>query len=835
MPDNERTFVTASLQQWFNSGELPADYYQLLGTKLLHPSRDELLQKIRESHRYLHPIANHSEPGKAQVARQLQALLGKAEQAFSTAENCQKYEAAIIAELKREYAGVLQSPGASRRIDQASRWLRFQRNVHPHRAQGVAETIAGADDGAGIGLTEQEELLSRRKKMFPAQSPQSGTRPPGRSTKGSASSAPTVQPSVAAPKKAQPPRPPSTVQPIRVPGGSGQPRSAQAGESSGASAVLWIIGSAVLTAVLLVGIVLIFFPDLISQSPQQTASSSVDESEYPDFEDSDETTTNQAGDPPEAPIAGEAAPSQTDQPSPPTGDSTDVEDPQERQTPEEDNSPDGEAVADAPSEPEMDKPETDEPAQAAEESNGKLVVAHPDGIAAMAWQPDGKRIATAGDDGKVRLWNTANGQQELQLSVTNQFVLALAWNAGGELLAVGTDDGHVGVWKSGSNDTGISVAGDDVASEVTSLGWLNKSSKLAVGDDDGNVSVRNPKSGRTSKEVELSGTAGDVKSIRTFRGSSPSTAALYRDDTIVVWDLERETSLRHFLKMDGDIWDEIVATDATPDAFTRSLPACHAHPSCADIAWSADGKFLAVATEDVDIWNLSNDKATIRDHILPGLAEYVSVAWSPSGQLLAAADSDNRITVWETDAWRAVWSNECPAAILSLDWDPADSNRIAAACNNSEFHIFGLEPDVAEQRLAPPFNVADLLEAAEEQDALATRLIINLLEMYRITRVDRDKVKELELQVKQEAGDLLELIDAEPLEDGQQLMDRWLELQEIIDIHTDDASVKEARRRMERIKITRRPSDARRAKTKGSRTKQDDRDRRGGQSGARRD
>jgi WD40 repeat protein len=66
---------------------------------------------------------------------------------------------------------------------------------------------------------------------------------------------------------------------------------------------------------------------------------------------------------------------------------------------------------------------------------------------ALAWSPDGKRIASGGDDNIVRVWDATTSQTLLQYRGHTDAVFKVVWSPDGTMIASASADGTVQVWR----------------------------------------------------------------------------------------------------------------------------------------------------------------------------------------------------------------------------------------------------------------------------------------------------------------------------------------------------------------------------------------------------
>jgi hypothetical protein len=71
---------------------------------------------------------------------------------------------------------------------------------------------------------------------------------------------------------------------------------------------------------------------------------------------------------------------------------------------------------------------------------------HTDEVLAAAFHPDGTRLATAGRDRAIWLWDLARGDEVARLPGHTSYVYSLAWSPDGKTLVSGSGDSTVRLW-----------------------------------------------------------------------------------------------------------------------------------------------------------------------------------------------------------------------------------------------------------------------------------------------------------------------------------------------------------------------------------------------------
>lgn len=367
------------------------------------------------------------------------------------------------------------------------------------------------------------------------------------------------------------------------------------------------------------------------------------------------------------------------------------------------------------------------------------LVLHVPGIGGdVDWHPDGTVFVTEGpeESGLVDLRDAKTGDSVLTYTGHDADVNDVAFSADGSLLATAGDDGLLRVWASDSGEKEAEVRG---RGQVRGIAFSPDGTRVAAGwFDEGVVRVLDLTAGGDVLEVAIQtppfgagmsfGPDGQRLAVASWDGVFVLDAVT--GEQLLRFDLSTAIAEAVAWSPDGR-WIASASDGAVPritDAATGELHTeLTGHTSkVVALDWSADGSRLATGADDgiARVFEVTNDGAVERVVVAAREGPLWSVALSDDGDLLLTGDHiASAARVWAVGlGGGAEWANlpTSPRASTSDAAFTPDGEGVIITGRDEAAALWDTATGTLRTRLGPDLAAASEIEASPDGDLVAT-------------------------------------------------------------------------------------------------------------------
>ena len=296
--------------------------------------------------------------------------------------------------------------------------------------------------------------------------------------------------------------------------------------------------------------------------------------------------------------------------------------------------------------------------------------AHRGIVRSISFSPDGQRLATAGDDGKARLWDL-QGRQLAEFSGHEGEVYSVSFSPNRKLLATGGKDDTIRLW----NLQGRQIKKFPGHQKgVWRVSFSPNGQLLATGGDNGIVRLWNLQG---QQIAELPGHRNSIWGI-SFSPDGQRLATAGYDSTVSVWNLQTHQQIEE-LRHESHVWS---------------------------VSFTPDGQQLATGDNQgtIRLWNLQSrqPRTELRGH--QGAVWSIAFNRNSQGQATSRVDmvstgNDGTIRLWNLQDKYVAEFKEHKEKVRSIDFTP-DGQYLATGDEKGFVRLWNLH----DRRLAAKFG-----------------------------------------------------------------------------------------------------------------------------------
>jgi WD40 repeat protein len=284
------------------------------------------------------------------------------------------------------------------------------------------------------------------------------------------------------------------------------------------------------------------------------------------------------------------------------------------------------------------------------------MIGHDLGTLSLSWQPDGLSLASGGQDGKIRFWNSDSGRPGAVVAGGAAWVEQVSWSPMGTYLASAAGKKLRFLRPEGEL---LREFGDHPAT-ITDLAWRPGSGELTTATY-GGVALWKPDVPEPTAKLTWKGSVLKL----AWSPTGMQLAHGNQDATVHFWDLKTG----HDLEMAG-------------------------YPmKVRELAWDPTGTYLATGGGPaVTVWNCAGrGPENTKPISLAGHDEPISaLAYQARGPLLASGDLAGRVLLFQPGKFKKSFArSDLGSAVTQAAWSP-DDRLLAVATEQGDVVVYSV-------------------------------------------------------------------------------------------------------------------------------------------------
>ena len=406
-------------------------------------------------------------------------------------------------------------------------------------------------------------------------------------------------------------------------------------------------------------------------------------------------------------------------------------------------------------------------------------------VLALAFSPDGTRLANGSKDTTVRLWDI-NNYESMPLQKHTGWTNVLAFSPNGKMLASGSVDKTVQLWDTTTGEPLATLTGH--VNGITALAFSADGSTLASASADGAIRFWQTGTGRLLP-LHITGHTESIRAATFFDESSTLVSVAFNGE-ITFWHLKTPQTSTVYTAGHQD-WLATLAfsPDGTKLASVRAWGSVIFRPGFNHALWSAgssirltdvstgielatltdiktpsrltfspDGKTVAFDSEGkkIHLWNTeTGDELNIllvdQEADIHNMPHVTALEFSPDGAMLASGTNQGGIQTWNVATGKAL-------AVFAKPTDQEEFEDILALCVSSDGTLLAagsyefiriwemdtgnillsVNPDEHKQNNTWKYNIhAESLVFSPDDTILISGLTGGAIQLWKVTTGDR--------------------------------------------------------------------------------------------------